>query len=200
MPAPLRWTSNAVVSAPTRGVRFRPRDCRVRWPQSGKVTAYSPAARLLAPRWTGRAYRRRFSIRARGDDPPSAVTATAATRLSWPSRRSTGVGDRRRALGESASGGHTGTRQSRQVDIATARGDDLLRMTGPLGPTSIDVLENALDSELTPELVKGLPESRLGDLADVPRSFYRDWRPPRLRAGEIRAGIGELGPDPWGGI
>lgn len=53
--------------------------------------------------------------------------------------------------------------------------------------TVLDVLENALDGELTADRAASLSDQDLSQLAEVLADFYATWRPPPPAAGELRA-------------
>jgi hypothetical protein len=53
--------------------------------------------------------------------------------------------------------------------------------------TILDVLENALDGELTAERAASLAPRELGALSEVLEEYYAAWEPPTPAAGELRA-------------
>lgn len=57
--------------------------------------------------------------------------------------------------------------------------------------SSLDVVRNVLDDEYSPDELRRLDRSRLGDLADALRVFFLRWTAPALEGGELRASVGE---------
>lgn len=74
-------------------------------------------------------------------------------------------------------------------------------MSRAVGPTVVDLLENALGSEhARPERIDGLTSAQIEELEDLTNTFYREYEPVEPPEGEMRAYFGgwvsgNVGPD-----
>jgi hypothetical protein len=60
----------------------------------------------------------------------------------------------------------------------------------PAQPTIIDLLENALDGNLSPQSIERLSLQQIADVAEAVQEFYESWEPPVPDDGVLRVHLG----------